>query len=73
MAKREIRIRGNNKVSSVGQDTRKIGKQLQNEERLCSPGGVAPGDNVPPRGVGHGMGEQAEETGKQYYRQKVRN
>ena len=43
MANREIRIRGNNKVSSVRQDTRKIGKQLQNQERLCSPRGVAPG------------------------------
>ena len=43
MANREIRIRGNNKVSSVRQDSRKIGKQLQNQERLCSPRGVAPG------------------------------
>ena len=34
---------------------------------------TASGDTVPPRSGGDGMGEQAEETGKQYYRQKVRN
>ena len=34
---------------------------------------TASGDIVPPRSGGHGMGEQAEETGKQDYREKVRN